>query len=135
VRYWLLGILKHEIVDSIRKSAREMAVEDTERVEASEGLFHTIYGVPAGRAEPWNFNPRKMFEQREFWEIFMECVSRLQGRIRMAYTLRELENVSTEEACKVLGVKPNHLWVLLHRAREQLKPCLKENWISRNKAH
>jgi RNA polymerase sigma-70 factor (ECF subfamily) len=135
VRYWLLGILKHKIVDHIRKASREMAVEDTEDLDAIDGPFQTIYGIPSGKTEPWKFNPRKMFEQREFWEVFTECISRLQGRVRMAYTLHELEGLSTEEACKVLQVKSNHLWVLLHRARAHLRPCLKENWILRNKMH
>ena len=45
-----------------------------------------------------------------------------------AFALRELEGLSTEEICKKLKLTPNNLWVILHRARKQLKSCLELNW-------
>ena len=67
-------------------------------------------------------------EQKEFWEVFYGCMSKLKEKTGMAFTLRELEGLSTEEICKELNMKPNNLWVVLHRARSQLKECLEENW-------
>ena len=50
--------------------------------------------------------------------------------MQQAITLKMLEGLSTEEVCKVLDVQPNNLWVILHRARGQLKTCLEANWDS-----
>ena len=134
VRYWLLGILKHKLVDHIRKVTREVSVEDTETLETRGSLFFDTYGIPLARPAPWRMNPRKAFEQREFWEVFSNCVAGLKGITHQAYTLRELEDLSTEDLCEVLGIEPNYLWVILHRARDQLKACLEKNWIKRNQA-
>jgi DNA-directed RNA polymerase specialized sigma24 family protein len=43
-----------------------------------------------------------------------------------------LEDKTTEEICKVMDITPNYLWVLIHRAREQLKGVVKEKWLNRD---
>ena len=135
IRYWLLGILKHKIVDHIRKASREVSMEDTDMLETESSVYFKTYGVPMRKPARWYLNPRLVFEQNEFWEVFSSCVSKLKGPVQQAYTLRELEGMSTTEACKVLDIEPNYLWVLLHRARDQLKVCLKKNWIDKNKGN
>ena len=55
-------------------------------------------------------------------------MSKLKDTMGQAFTLRELEGWSTDEICKELDLKPNNLWVVLHRARTQLKGCLEANW-------
>jgi RNA polymerase sigma-70 factor (ECF subfamily) len=57
-------------------------------------------------------------------------MSKLKDTMGLAFTLKELEGLSTEEICKELNMKPNNLWVVLHRARTQLKSCLEENWTT-----
>lgn len=44
------------------------------------------------------------------------------------FTLRELEGWKTEDICKELNLSSNNVWVLVHRARSQLKKCLELNW-------
>jgi DNA-directed RNA polymerase specialized sigma24 family protein len=43
-----------------------------------------------------------------------------------------LEDQTTEEVCKAMDITPNYLWVLLHRAREQLKLLLESSWTGEN---
>ena len=38
VRYWLRGILRHKVVDYIRKASREVAVDETEGKEILDSL-------------------------------------------------------------------------------------------------
>ncbi|MEM7391951.1 MAG: sigma factor-like helix-turn-helix DNA-binding protein, partial [Verrucomicrobiota bacterium] len=90
-------------------------------------------GIPQQKPAPWKINPRKAYEQKEFWDVYLDCVSKLKGLPQRAYALRELEEMSTEEACEILNVDSNYLWVLIHRARSQLKGCLEENWIRKTK--
>src|SRR5712671_3331325 len=40
LRTWLTGILKHKIIDTIRKGARETPIESDEALEALEALFN-----------------------------------------------------------------------------------------------
>ncbi len=127
VRYWLRGILRHKIVDHIRKASRETMIEDFEDPALTGSLIYKITGMPSSKPPPWRINPRKAFEQQEFWEVFYGCVSKLKGNLGQAFTLRELEDMSTDEICKELGIKPNNLWVMLHKARARLKECLEVN--------
>ncbi len=128
VRYWLRGILRHKVVDHIRKSSREITVDTTQDGEILDRIKYKAFGIPTRTPPPWAFNPAKAYEHKEFWGVLYSCMSKLTDTMALAFTLRELEGRSTEEICKDLHLKPNNLWVVLHRARLQLKACLEKNW-------
>lgn len=131
-RTWLIGILKHKIVDLIRKESRERPYEDLDlakQLDESDERFFDKKGHWRTGPSEWHINPRKSFEQAEFWDVLTECLSHLQDRLHKAFTLRELEHLSAEEICKTLGVSETNLWVILYRARTKLKACLEKNWI------
>lgn len=52
------------------------------------------------------------------------CVAGLSELHRSIVTLRVLEEVSTDDAARTLGLTPGHVAVLLHRARKQLEHCM-----------
>jgi RNA polymerase sigma-70 factor (ECF subfamily) len=52
------------------------------------------------------------------------CLSQLGDVHRQIVTLRVLEELSGEEAARTLGLTPNHVAVLLHRARKELERCM-----------
>ncbi len=128
IRYWLRGILRHKVVDYIRTASREIAVDETEGKEILDSLKFKAFGIPDQHPPPWKFDPGHAYEQTEFWEVFYGCMSKLKESMGRAFTLRELEGWPTEEICKELNLTPNNLWVILHRARTQLKACLEANW-------
>ena len=47
----------------------------------------------------------------------------------MAFVLREIEELETEEICKILDVTRTNIGVLLHRARNRLRECLETKGI------
>jgi len=49
----------------------------------------------------------------------------------MAFILREVENLATDEICRILDVNRNHLGVLLYRGRNQLRECLEIRQVNR----
>ncbi len=134
-RAWLMGILKHKVVDHIRKAVREVVVDQQEVIELEKSKLFQWVGVPTMRPEKWHVNPRRAFEQKEFWDVFQECLGRLKEREHQAFVLRELEDEDTESICKELAITPNHLWVVLYRARTALKTCLEINWLKRNQGN
>ncbi len=131
-RSWLMGILRHKLIDHLRKAAREVKVDDMESEEFVDTLMFKEAGIPHWRPPKWQFNPRKVFEQKEFWDVFSSCLAKLDKRMNLAFTMKELEDLSTEEICQELGVEPTYLWVILYRARNSLKACLEKNWKKRN---
>jgi RNA polymerase sigma-70 factor (ECF subfamily) len=129
---WLVGILKHKIVDFIRKDSREQTYDDAERIDGKLDDFFDRKGHWKAGPSEWTVNPRKAFEQREFWGVLQACLDGLKGRHRTAFVLREMDGVSGEEICNALDVTPTNLWVMLYRAREKLQVCLQEKWFKAN---
>jgi RNA polymerase sigma-70 factor (ECF subfamily) len=40
-----------------------------------------------------------------------------------------MEDMTSEEICKVLDVTTTNLWVMLHRARAHMRHCLEKKWF------
>ncbi len=128
VKYWLRGILRNKIVDHIRKSVREHPVNDDEGMDIIDSYSFKLFGIADRKPKPWQFHPSRDFEKGEFWKAFEHCLSQLNENMRQAFVLKMIEDMPTDEICKVMGIQPNNLWVLNHRARHQLKSCLEKNW-------
>ena len=130
VRTWLIGILKHKIVDSIRKTARERATDlsagetDMEDVDAffeRDGHFMEPPGEWA--------SPERALEERRFFEALERCLQTLPKNTANAFMMRELLGLETEEICKELRITPSNCWVMLYRARMNLRTCLERTWF------
>ncbi len=128
VKYWLRGILRNKIVDHIRKSVREHPVNDQEGMEILDHIAFKAFGIGPRDPKPWQFDPHREFEKSEFWDAFNGCLSKLKETMRHAFMMKTVDGMPTDEVCKVLNIEPNHLWVLNHRARRQLKSCLEKKW-------
>jgi RNA polymerase sigma-70 factor, ECF subfamily len=127
LRTWLTGILKHKIVDAIRRVSREIpAPTDEGELEALfERRGHWVE-MPAA----WE-NPDQSLEQKQFFSVLEECLARLPVKSAQVFMMREHLGYETGDICKELGVTPTHCWVLLYRARLALRECLQKNWFSK----
>ncbi len=136
-RTWLVGILKHKIKDHFRRIAREAPIGQEEdeapehaefftRTDGWDGHWNNEYAPTE-----WHATPAQLVEQGDFWRIFDECLSPLPKRTASAFTLREVDGLSSEEICELLSITVNNLWVMLHRARLHLRNCLQMNWFGK----
>jgi len=128
LRTWLTGILKHKIVDTIRKAARETSLED-------EGAGEEVIDARLRDDDHWREppsawdHPEQALEQAQFLSALEECLRRLPARTGQAFMMREHMGLDTTEICKELGITSTHCWVLLYRARMVLRECLELNWF------
>lgn len=134
VKTWLTGILKHKIVDQIRKSSREPAFSDFAVIEVESDIleFDALFSRD-GRHwdEPpadWG-DPERSLEQKKFWEIFELCSSLMPAATARVFMMREVLGFSTEEICKDLKISATNCWVMLYRARMSLRLCLEKRWF------
>ncbi|MGB0414735.1 MAG: sigma-70 family RNA polymerase sigma factor [Coraliomargarita sp.] len=129
IKFWLRGIMRNKIVDQIRKAVKESKVDiDSEDEAMMESFWFKYSGITTTNPDPWQFNPRKSYDNTEFWKVFETCINDVKDPARQAFILKVLEDQTTEEVCKVMDITPNYLWVLLHRARAQLKTALEAKW-------
>ncbi len=129
---WLVGILKHKIIDYIRKAVRERPFEDDHRVfdpleqESFDGRGHWQIDV-----KQWT-NPDSSLEQQQFWQTLESCVARLPQRLATLFILREIDNLDSETICQEMTLSStNNLWTMLSRMRMRLRQCLDQQWFGR----
>jgi RNA polymerase sigma-70 factor (ECF subfamily) len=125
-RTWLTAILKHKIVDLIRRQVRETEIP---RNEDGDENWEALFQADGHWAEPlpaWR-DPQTEAELGELRRILNECADRLKPAMAQVFSLREVSGMETEEICKELGITPTNCWVLLHRARLFLRECLELN--------
>jgi RNA polymerase sigma-70 factor (ECF subfamily) len=117
VRTWLFGILYKKVLEARRASLRDNRTEDIDL--AMEHRFDTTGS--------WSHPPRPAdahLTQDEVRRRIHDCMGNLPERHRIAFVLREVEGLSTEEICKILDVTGNNLGVIFYRARNGLRECL-----------
>jgi len=126
LRTWLTGILKHKIIDAIRRMSRETT-------SASEEEFDALFdqrGHWIEMPQAWP-DPDACLDQKQFFKVLEECLDKLPAKTSRAFMMREHMGFETGDICKELAITPTHCWVLLHRARLALRLCLETNWFGK----
>ncbi len=133
-RAWLFGILRNKLIDYYRLQGREIPLADLEApLPEEQGAFGADGlgkdgWLKAVAPKAWE-TPEESLVSKEFQEVLKGCLSRLPTKVAQVFLLREIDGVSSDEICKDLGVSPNNVWVMLHRARMALRRCLEARWF------
>lgn len=69
-------------------------------------------------------NPEKIIMQRETTVLLEKAIDNLPRKYRVVYVLKEVEGVSNQVVCEMLGLSESNLRVRLHRAKAILKDNL-----------
>jgi RNA polymerase sigma-70 factor (ECF subfamily) len=131
---WLIGILKNKIMDHFRQIKR-LKISDLELTDDRDPCESDFSGKGHWQALPirWGINPQKAIEDKELRRHLASCMDTLSEKFRRLFVLREIEGLDSEEICAEFDITPNNLWVMLYRAKNQLKKCL-ENHLFEGKA-
>ena len=129
-RTWLTGILKHKIVDAVRRASRDGVAPDPGDEADLDALLYDRRGHWAEPPAAWP-DPDASLEQAQFFAVLELCLERLPAKTAQAFMMREHLGFETADICKELGVTPTHCWVLLYRARAALRECLQTNWFQK----
>ncbi len=127
---WLIGILKHKLIDQVRKHSRECSLttdDDDGGASFEDHLFNESGHFRETPAE-WG-DPQAVLGQQQFIAVLDACVEKLPNQLGRVFLMREWLELETDEICKELSVTPTNLWVMLHRARLRLRECLQLNWF------
>jgi RNA polymerase sigma-70 factor (ECF subfamily) len=126
-RTWLVGILRHKIYDHLRKTCRERAVRhDPAPQNEDESWEDSVLWMHDVAAETQL--PSRRIELAEFRTHLELAIGKLPPRIAQVFQLYEIEERPNREVCRQLNISESNLWVMLHRARKQLREYLGEWW-------
>lgn len=134
-RTWLTGILKHKVVDQIRKACKEVPFEpsDTDLSEFDplferQDVFKDHWSDTLS-PRIWHRSPEDAVQQDEFFGVLQKCIGKLPVRVAHVFTMREMDELDTEEICQLLELSASNYWVMMHRARMSLRRCIEINWF------
>jgi len=128
LKTWLVGILKHKIVDQLRRHRREATVLTNDDSEDLDDLFFAADGHWREMPADWGV-PEDALHQLQFVEVMEACMENLPPAQARCFLMREWLEFSADEVCAELAITANNLWVLLHRARLRLRDCLQSGWF------
>lgn len=128
-RTWLISILKRKIIDYYRKinSAKGKAEVRMNFYKDGENEGEWIEErVP----NSWSNDADKSIENTELKATLEDCIEHLPEKYSMVFKMKTIQGFETEEICKELDITPSNLWVIIHRARTQLRRCMEDNWFN-----
>ena len=131
LKTWLTGILKHKIVDAIRKRSREptmSALVDECQIDDFDALFDES-GHWEGPPAEWG-DPESQLSQEQFFDVLEFCLEKLPPNTARVFMMREVMDLDSSEICKELSITSTNLWVILYRARMALRQCLGQHWFA-----
>ena len=108
LRTWLTGVLKHKVVDLVRRRAGQQGLE-----ALGQGECALDVECPQPR-------PDELAEQRQRLRHTLRRIEALPHGLRDAIRLRVLHDQPTRQVCAALSISEENLFVRLHRARKQL---------------
>ena len=116
---WLTRIAINESIQKRRKQKNYVPLEESETGEAH---------FTSQRYEPWKTNPEALYGKQELHRIIEEAIQSLPEIYREAFVLRDVEELSAEEAAEVLGTTIPALKSRLLRARLMMRETLSEKF-------
>lgn len=129
VKTWLFTILKNKIIDHYRKAAnRQTAIIKSDNDPFFDEADHWKDGLCP---QDWGASPESRMNTKEFYTVFDGCKAKLKEIYSAVFSMKYLDDLQSEEICKVLNITASNYWVIIHRAKTQLRACLETNWFKR----
>jgi len=125
---WLYMILKNKIIDHFRSKASE-AGETIHELSLQDTTFFDEQGKWKKSKRPSRQSEAVEFETKEFYQVLEKCKQKLPELQNAVFTLKYLDQKDSDEICKELRISSSNYWVLMHRAKLQLRDCLQKNWF------
>jgi len=131
-RTWLTAILRNKIIDVYRK--KSSGLRNTEVIAAEQeqdDFFEENTGHWTSEHGPREFGieDKDNLVNREFEKILEKCMAKLPVLWKAVFTMKHIDDESTDTICAELKVTASNFWVIIHRAKLNLRACLQKNWI------
>jgi RNA polymerase sigma-70 factor (ECF subfamily) len=135
VRTWVFTILVNRARSRGAREARtvpwsQLAPDDAggptvdpDRFQDATGEHPPALDVDRG-PQRWDTHPERRVLEGEVLALLDQALETLPVRRRRVVTLRDVQDLTSQEVCAVLGVTPQNQRVLLHRGRAALRMAL-----------
>lgn len=121
LRTWLTAILQNKIVDHVRAARRQREVIVTEADRPAWQDAEDDAEARAPEATDYASDPSRVVDARQLLERLSIEIGTLPERSARALVMTDVEGLGTREVCDRLALSENNLWVMLHRARREVR--------------
>jgi RNA polymerase sigma-70 factor (ECF subfamily) len=128
-RTWLVAILKRKIIDYYRKINSKKGKAEV-RMNFYENGDNEGNWLEERVPQTWSNDADKYIESDELKSAIDSCIDHLPEKYAMVFRMKTIQEFETEEICKELNITASNLWVIIHRARTQLRKCMEDNWFN-----
>ena len=129
-RTWLISILKRKIIDQYRKMNSAKGRAEIKMNFYSEGEREGEW-IEERVPSTWDTSVEKEIESKELNSVLVKCIGNLPEKYRAVFNMKTIQDYDTEVICKELDITASNLWVIIHRARTQLRKCMEDNWFNK----
>ncbi|MCF6213894.1 MAG: sigma-70 family RNA polymerase sigma factor [Flavobacteriaceae bacterium] len=127
-RTWLVSILKRKIIDQYRKMNSKKGRAEVRVNFYDEGDKRGSW-LEECVPQTWGNEAESAIETKELGHAINKCVAALPEKYRNVFKMKTVQNIDTEEICNELDISSSNLWVIIHRARLQLRKCMEDSWF------
>lgn len=127
---WLFAICRNKIIDHYRKKARDIVQPMTEKDHSENYFDEAEHWSKNDSPAEWGIDYQQKIDNKEFYSVLDNCKKKLQHLQQSVFVMKYMEELDAAEICKALGITASNYWVLIHRAKLQLRSCLEKNWLN-----
>jgi len=128
-RTWLVSILKRKIIDHYRKINSKKGKAEVRMNFYKDGENEGEW-IEERAPNTWAEDTDSGIENEELKAALEYCIDKLPEKYGMVFNMKTIQGFETEEICKELDITSSNLWVIIHRARTQLRRCMEDNWFN-----
>ncbi|MDQ3446055.1 MAG: sigma-70 family RNA polymerase sigma factor [Pseudomonadota bacterium] len=124
---WVIGILKHKIIDMQRRLRREVSIEaqiQTDELDDFDGLVQSESDRIQLGAPEESSDPESLAARRQFLHLMQCCIDRLPETPARAFVMRAWFEYNTNEVCAALSISRSNCNVMMFRTRARLRESI-----------
>lgn len=134
-RTWLFTILKNKIADHYRKASTRYESNEGKLSGRKEDTFINHFFDKDGEwqensiPKDWEIDYKHPLDDAGFQKVLDACLGKLPANWNKVIAQKFMEEKESDEICKELNLSPSNFWVIMHRAKLQLRECVEKNWF------
>ena len=129
---WLTAILKYKIIDIYRSRSSHIRRTNTARVDNDQNQFFEQedghWNIDA-RPKEFGIENVAAMENKEFQQVLKLCLEKLPSLWHSVFVMKFIDDELGGDICSALKITSSNYWVIMHRAKLNLRACLQKNWL------
>lgn len=129
-RTWLTAILRYKVIDIYRKRNASWLVKDRSHEPEPEYFDpETGHWTQAWAPRPMKIDPVDPTLQKELAAVLQKCLERLPALWYSIFSMKHMDEEATEVICQEMKISSANFWVIMHRAKVNLRACLQKEGL------